>query len=57
MSTIFLGVIMNQLGLAGDLRVETMAILKEFCLDITPFAPDMVQHLPKSKVVILINRQ
>lgn len=48
----FTGVITDTLGLSDDLRVETLAILKEFCLDTTPFSPDMIQLLPKSKVTI-----
>ncbi|CAH1129026.1 unnamed protein product [Ceutorhynchus assimilis] len=45
------GIITETLGIAGDLRVETTAILKEFCLDITPFTPEMVQYLPKTKAI------
>ncbi|XP_050299103.1 uncharacterized protein LOC126737992 [Anthonomus grandis grandis] len=45
------GVIIENLGLAGGLEVETRAILKEFCLDVTPFPPEMVQYLPKSKEI------
>ncbi|XP_066247740.1 DIS3-like exonuclease 2 [Euwallacea similis] len=45
------GVIIDTLGRAGDLNVETLSILKEFCLDITPYTPDMVQFFPKTKVI------
>uniref|UniRef100_A0AAR5PJJ9 RNB domain-containing protein n=1 Tax=Dendroctonus ponderosae TaxID=77166 RepID=A0AAR5PJJ9_DENPD len=44
-----IGFITETLGRSGDLQVETMAILKEFALDITPFSPEMIQHLPKTK--------
>lgn len=43
-----LGSIIENLGLKGDLNVESLAILKEFCLDTTPFGDDIKQFLPTS---------
>ncbi|XP_066139767.1 DIS3-like exonuclease 2 isoform X2 [Euwallacea fornicatus] len=45
------GIITDTLGLAGDLKVETLSILKEFCLDVTPYTSDMVEFLPKTKFI------
>ncbi|KAJ8948639.1 hypothetical protein NQ318_022706 [Aromia moschata] len=44
------GVLIENLGLSGDLKVETMSILREFCLDTTPFSPEICQNLPKSGI-------
>lgn len=42
------GMLTENLGAIGDLAVESMSILREFGLDITPFSPDVVESLPKS---------
>ncbi|KAL1488939.1 hypothetical protein ABEB36_014724 [Hypothenemus hampei] len=46
-----IGVIIDTIGMTGDLRVETQSILKEFCLDVSPFSAEMLEHLPKSKEI------
>ncbi|XP_060521982.1 DIS3-like exonuclease 2 [Cylas formicarius] len=43
------GIIIESIGMIGELKCETQAILKEFCLDTAQFHPDMVQFIPKSK--------
>ncbi|RZC43250.1 DIS3-like exonuclease 2, partial [Asbolus verrucosus] len=43
-----LGTIIENLGLNGDLKVESLAILREFCLDPTPYGDDIKEFLPKS---------
>ncbi|VEN46067.1 unnamed protein product [Callosobruchus maculatus] len=43
------GVITENLGEAGDLKVETMSILREFRLDTTPFSKEMTESLPLIK--------
>ncbi|KAJ8959761.1 hypothetical protein NQ314_006190 [Rhamnusium bicolor] len=43
-----LGVLTENLGLSGDLRVESISILREYCLDVTPFGPEVAEYLPKS---------
>ncbi|XP_044252405.1 DIS3-like exonuclease 2 [Tribolium madens] len=43
-----LGTITENLGLNGDLKVESLAILREFCLDPTPFGDDIREFLPKN---------
>ncbi|KAJ8980439.1 hypothetical protein NQ317_001612 [Molorchus minor] len=40
------GMLIEDLGIAGNLNVEIMSILREFCLDVTPFTPEMLQCLP-----------
>ncbi|CAG9812919.1 unnamed protein product [Phaedon cochleariae] len=42
------GVLTENLGLVGDLKVETLSILKEFCLDTTPFGEEVREYLPQS---------
>lgn len=42
------GMLIENLGAIGDLAVESMSILREFDLDITPFSPDIIERLPKS---------
>ncbi|KYB25799.1 DIS3-like exonuclease 2 [Tribolium castaneum] len=43
-----IGTITENLGLSGDLKIESLAILREFCLDPTPFGDDIRPFLPKS---------
>ncbi|XP_063916215.1 DIS3-like exonuclease 2 isoform X2 [Zophobas morio] len=43
-----LGTLVENLGMNGDLKVESLAILREFCLDPTPFPDTMKQFLPKT---------
>nr|CAH7755922.1 unnamed protein product [Callosobruchus chinensis] len=43
------GVITENLGEAGDLKVETTSILREFRLDTTPFSKEMTESLPLIK--------
>ncbi|XP_076258597.1 dis3 like 3'-5' exoribonuclease 2 isoform X2 [Rhynchophorus ferrugineus] len=44
------GIIVDQIGLCDDLKAETLSILKEFCLDVTPFNIDQIKdYLPKTK--------
>ncbi|XP_018564148.1 DIS3-like exonuclease 2 isoform X2 [Anoplophora glabripennis] len=43
-----IGMLTENLGAMGDLGVETMSILREFDLDITPFSPYVLECLPKS---------
>lgn len=46
------GVLLEALGQSGDLKVETLSILKEFCLDTTPFAEELkAEHLALSKEI------
>lgn len=42
------GTVLENLGLIGDLKVESIAILREFCLDTTPFPDNIVKYLPKT---------
>lgn len=35
------GVLIENLGIVGDLKVETLSILREFCLDTTPFSEEL----------------
>ncbi|XP_030746049.1 DIS3-like exonuclease 2 [Sitophilus oryzae] len=47
-----IGVIEETIGISGDLKVETLSILKEFNLDITPFIlEDIKEYLPISKTI------
>lgn len=47
-----IGVIEETIGISGDLKVETLSILKEFNLDITPFIlEDIKEYLPISKEI------
>jgi DIS3-like exonuclease 2 len=46
-----LGTIVENLGLSGDLKVESLAILKEFCLDTTPFDDTIKEFLPQSHTI------
>lgn len=50
------GVIIEQLGISGDLKVESMAILREFCLDPTPHDPneyrDIVHDMSKEHEIL-----
>nr|CAI5832710.1 unnamed protein product [Callosobruchus analis] len=43
------GIITENLGEAGDLKVETMSILREFRLDVAPFSKEMTESLPLIK--------
>ncbi|CAH1991023.1 unnamed protein product [Acanthoscelides obtectus] len=43
------GVITENLGQSGDLKVETLSILREFQVDITPFSKEMTESLPLLK--------
>lgn len=46
------GVLIEILGKAGDLKVETLSILREFCLDTTPFSEELkTEHLSLSKEI------
>lgn len=45
------GIVTEKLGQIGDLKVETLSILREFCLDITPYNDDIKEYLPKNKTV------
>lgn len=40
------GLLTENLGLKGDLKVESLAILREFCLDATPYGDDIKKFLP-----------
>lgn len=46
-----LGVITENLGMNGDLKVESLAILREFCLDSTPYTDNIKRFLPKSSKI------
>lgn len=46
--------ILEQIGLCGDLKAETISILKEFCLDVSPFKINQIKdYLPQSKVYLI----
>lgn len=48
------GVLTEILGKAGDLKVETLSILRNFCLDTTPFSEELkTEHLLLSKEIPL----
>lgn len=42
------GLLTETLGLKGDLKVESLAILREFCLDLTPYGDDIKKYLPST---------
>lgn len=42
------GLIIENVGISGDLKVENLAILKSCCLDYEPFSNDMLKYLPKT---------
>ncbi|KAJ8922996.1 hypothetical protein NQ315_001544 [Exocentrus adspersus] len=46
-----LGVLTENLGMSGDLAVESMSILREFDLDVTPFSADILQDLPRTEEI------
>ncbi|CAG9856579.1 unnamed protein product [Phyllotreta striolata] len=45
------GIITETIGSSGDLKIETLSILKEFCLDITPFSDELKQCVPQFGVI------
>lgn len=46
------GVLTENLGMAGDLKVETLSILREYCLDTKPFPEEIkAKHLSLSEVI------
>lgn len=43
-----IGNILENIGMSGDLKTETIAILKEYCLDVTPYSSEMKKFFPSS---------
>ncbi|XP_072378144.1 DIS3-like exonuclease 2 [Diabrotica undecimpunctata] len=45
------GILIEKLGESGNLQIESLSILKENNLDITPFSDEIVNSLPDLKVI------
>lgn len=45
------GTILENVGMAGDIKTETKAILMQNCLDVSPFEEQMKQYFPKDGTI------